>query len=86
MKRLSFQLKNNEDDRPIILMTSWDLTDMHIQEYEPEAFLMFLTITKISACEAERLLTWESGSISGSWVYHLLTLRKPLNHSEPPNA
>ena len=57
MKRLSFQLKNNEDDRPIILMTSWDLTDMHIQEYEPEAFLMFLTRTKISACEAERLLT-----------------------------
>lgn len=41
MKRLSLQLKNNEDDRPVILMTSWDLTKVHIQEYEPEASRRF---------------------------------------------
>lgn len=37
---------------------------MPIQDYEPEVFLMFLTVSKISAREAERLLTWESDRVS----------------------
>lgn len=53
-----------KDDRYIISMTNWDLTKMPIQDYEPEVFLMFLTVSKISAREAERLLTWESDSVS----------------------
>lgn len=36
-----FSPQKNEDDRPIILMTSWDLTKMPIQDYEPEVFLIF---------------------------------------------
>lgn len=64
-------------------MTTWDLTKMPIQDYEPEVFLMFLTMSKISAREAERLLTWESDKSFWSQVYHLLTLRKPLRLSEP---
>lgn len=82
-----FSAQKNEDDRPIILMTTWDLTKMPIQDYEPEVFLMFLTMSKISAHEAEspggQNLTWESDKSFWSRVYHLLTLRKPLRFSEP---
>lgn len=52
-------------------MTSCGLTKMHFENGEPEIFMMWLTVSKISAREAEMPFPEESERVSdaGSIIY-----------------